>query len=86
MSKHYRPHEFAERIGVSTTTLRRWDNSGRLPARRTPSNQRFYDELDVRKALGVESKAQKTVVSCRVSSRGQRDDLKSQETAMQTFC
>jgi hypothetical protein len=44
MNNKYRPHEFAKRIGVSTITLRRWDKSGKLPAKRTPSNHRYYDE------------------------------------------
>ncbi|MDB9382614.1 MerR family DNA-binding transcriptional regulator, partial [Nodularia spumigena CS-584] len=33
----FKPHEFAEKIGVSVKTLQRWDNSGKLPAKRTPS-------------------------------------------------
>ena len=30
-----RPHEFAEQIGVSVETLRRWDRTGKLKAKRT---------------------------------------------------
>ena len=30
-----RPHEFAEEIGVSVETLRRWDRTGKLKAKRT---------------------------------------------------
>ena len=32
-----RPHEFAKEIGVSVETLRRWDRTGKLKAKRTPS-------------------------------------------------
>ena len=42
-----RPHEFAEEIGVSVETLRRWDRTGKLPAKRTPSNHRYYTEDDL---------------------------------------
>lgn len=44
----YKPHEFAKLIGVTVKTLQRWDVSGKLPAKRTPSNHRFYtqDDLD----------------------------------------
>lgn len=42
--KVYRIHEMAEKLGVSIKTLQRWDNTGKLPARRTPSNQRYYTE------------------------------------------
>lgn len=86
MAKIYRPHEFARRIGKSTTTLRRWDKEGRLTAKRTPAGHRFYDESDVRKALGIEPSKRKTVVYCRVSSRHLLAELKAQETAMQQFC
>ncbi|MGD1806778.1 MerR family DNA-binding transcriptional regulator, partial [Dapis sp. BLCC M126] len=30
-----KPNEFAERLGVSVKTLQRWDNSGKLKAKRT---------------------------------------------------
>ncbi|MDJ0620602.1 MAG: MerR family DNA-binding transcriptional regulator [Calothrix sp. MO_192.B10] len=35
---NYKPHEFAKLIGVSVKTLQRWDNQGKLPAKRTASN------------------------------------------------
>ena len=40
----YNISEFAEQIGVCTKTLRRWDNSGRFRAYRTPANHRYYTE------------------------------------------
>ncbi len=30
-----RPHEFAQQTGVSVETLRRWDRTGKLKAKRT---------------------------------------------------
>ena len=38
--------EFAKRIGVSEQTLRNWDKSGKLVAKRTKGNHRFYIEDD----------------------------------------
>jgi excisionase family DNA binding protein len=35
--------EAASRLGVAVDTLRRWDRSGRFPAKRTPGGQRRYD-------------------------------------------
>ncbi len=35
-----RPGEFAKRVGVSVKTLHRWDETGKLPAKRTPSGHR----------------------------------------------
>ena len=88
MAKLYRVQEFAERLGKSTSTLRRWDREGKLPAKRSVGGHRYYDESDVRKALGIEKPEQdkKSVVYCRVSSRSQLPDLKSQVEAMRQFC
>lgn len=47
-----RPHKFAEQIGVSVETLRRWDRTGKLIAKRTPSNHRYYTEEDLLQAKG----------------------------------
>ena len=77
MSKIYRINEFAKRIGKSASTLRRWDTEGRLIAKRTLTGQRYYDESDVRKILGIKDIDRKTIVYCRVSSSNQKDDLKS---------
>lgn len=88
MYKIYRIGEFAERIGKTTKTIRRWDESGVLPAKRTVGGHRYYDEADLRAALRIDlpSSDRKTVVYCRVSSKGQLNDLKSQRDAMETFC
>ncbi|MGP3972376.1 IS607 family transposase [Streptomyces sp. 6N223] len=84
----YRIGEFAERIGRSPSTVRRWEREGRIVARRNASGQRYFTDADVRKVLqpGFEESARKTVVYCRVSSPGQKDDLASQVTAMEEFC
>jgi predicted site-specific integrase-resolvase len=84
----FKPHEFAEKIGVSVKTLQRWDTNGKLPAKRTLSGHRFYTEEDFLIAQGlkpIESK-RKIIVYCRVSSSGQKPELKNQISAMETFC
>ncbi|MCP4697420.1 MAG: IS607 family transposase [Gammaproteobacteria bacterium] len=86
MSKIYRINEFAKRIGRSPQTLRRWDDAGILKAKRHPSGHRYYDESDIRKIFGFKEEDRKTVVYCRVSSAGQKDDLRSQAKAMEQFC
>jgi len=86
MDNKYRPHEFAKKIGVSVKTLRRWDKNGKLIAKRTPSNHRYYDESDLRQLYGIKAENRKTIVYCRVSNAGQKDDLKSQVAAMEQFC
>jgi putative resolvase len=86
MSKIYRINEFAKRIGRATSTIRRWEREGKLTARRLPSGQRYFDESDVRAMLGGAPEKRLTVVYCRVSSAGQRDDLASQVKAMEQYC
>lgn len=43
----FKPKDFAERIGVSVSTLQRWDREGILPAKRTPTDRRYYTQEDV---------------------------------------
>ena len=85
--KVYRIHEMAEKLGVSIKTLQRWDNTGKLPARRTPSNQRYYTEEQYLEYMGmsVEKPHRKVVAYARVSSRNQKDDLKNQIDFIRTF-
>lgn len=47
----YKPKEFADLIGVSTKTLKNWDKLGKLVAKRTPSNHKFYTKEDLEKYL-----------------------------------
>lgn len=83
--------EFAKRIGVAVHTIQRWDREGRLPARRTLTNRRYYTEEDVATALGHshESRVEhhrQCVVYCRVSSVSQKPDLRHQRQALEQFC
>ncbi|MER5337570.1 IS607 family transposase [Micromonospora sp. NPDC002717] len=88
MGSVYRIGEFAERVGRSVSTVRRWEAEGRITARRLPSGQRYFDDSDVRRVLqpGFAVDRRKVVVYCRVSSSGQKSDLASQVAAMQQFC
>ena len=88
MSSVYLIGECADRIGRSPQTVRRWEREGRITARRTPTGQRYFDESDVLAVLrpGFDASARATVVYCRVSSPGQRNDLESQVSAMEAFC
>lgn len=40
----YKTKEFAEILGVSVSTLIKWDRRGWLKAYRTPSNRPFYTD------------------------------------------
>lgn len=88
MNSVFRIGEFAKRVGRSVSTVRRWEAEGRLTARRTSTGQRYFDDSDVRRVLqpGFDDSARKTVIYCRVSSPGQKNDLASQMAAMEAFC
>ena len=48
----YTTSEAAARIGVSVSTLRRWDREGILKPSRTLGGDRRYTEDDINKATG----------------------------------
>ncbi|MDY7008514.1 MAG: MerR family DNA-binding transcriptional regulator [Cyanobacteriota bacterium] len=59
----------AEHYGVNISTLRPWDNEGKLDSIRTPGNQRRF-------CIDEENPKSKPVITdARVSSHGQRYDL-----------
>ena len=86
MSKAYSIGEFAKRIGRSVQTVRRWEREGKLIAKRLPSGHRSFDESDVRRMMGGAPENRLTIVYCRVSSAGQKDDLASQVESMEAYC
>ena len=55
------------------------DKSGKLPAKRTPTNQRYYTDDDLRVARGLQKTLVKrrTIVDCRVSSKKQLKELEN---------
>jgi predicted site-specific integrase-resolvase len=83
---NYRPHEFAEMIGVSVKTLQRWDNDGKLKAFRSPSDRRFYTHKQYLDYMGGSSTKQgKTLIYTRVSTSNQKDDLKNQVSFLRQY-
>jgi predicted site-specific integrase-resolvase len=80
--------EFGNLIGVSASTLRRWEQEGKLIPDRTLGNQRVYNEshLSSAKCLKTGKYPHKVIVYCRVSSTSQKDDLQTQTKVMEQFC
>lgn len=78
MSNHYKPHEFAEMIGVSVKTLQRWDREKILVANRHPSGRRYYTHKQYVDYIGENQSKGKTVIYTRVSTSNQKDDLVNQ--------
>lgn len=82
-----KPSEFAELVGVSVKTLHRWDKTGKLTAKRTLSNHRYYTEEDLAIAKGLKfmPTKRKNVLYCRVSSKKQATELENQKNALLSF-
>ncbi|MEG3834225.1 MULTISPECIES: IS607 family transposase [unclassified Microcoleus] len=81
--------EFAKLVGVSSSTLRRWEKEGKLIPERTLGNQRVYSESHlniVRNLKTGKTPPHRVIVYCRVSSTGQKQDLLRQTQAMEQFC
>lgn len=47
LQKRMKTGEVAKLLGLNIRTLQRYDKPGLLPARRTPTNRRYYLESDV---------------------------------------
>ena len=69
--------------------MQQWDRTGKLKAYRNPkTDRRYYTEEQINDFLGIkkQSKDAKTVIYCRVSNVGQKDDLNNQTDFLRTFC
>ena len=80
--------EAASALGVSITTLRRWEASGRLAAEHTAGGHRRYDLAKLKPELfRNEVDAQRrTVAYARVSSHDHKDDLEGQKQVLELYC
>lgn len=87
MDQPYKPHEFAQMLGVTVKTLQRWDASGLLKAHRTPSNRRYYTRQQYLEYQGVSAPTEDrySAIYARVSHRAQKDDLVNQVQFLRTF-
>ncbi|WII95355.1 IS607 family transposase [Moraxella haemolytica] len=81
-------NEASKQLGVSISTLRRWDESGVLVAERTPKGHRRYDISTINPNLlhGIGNKDRKTIAYARVSSHDQKDDLERQIQVLELYC
>jgi predicted site-specific integrase-resolvase len=75
--KYVRPKEAASILGVAVSSLRRWEEEGKIKAIKTPSGHRRYSIKEIEQAADL-PRSITTVCYARVSSHSQRDDLKRQ--------
>jgi putative resolvase len=79
----------AKALGVSISTLRRWEQEGKIKpvSRRNRAEHRRYDLSKINPELICAlSHNQKTIAYARVSSRDQKEDLKRQVELLELYC
>ena len=84
----YKVGEFSEKVGVSISTLQRWDRTNVLKSRRTPTNQRYYTDEDLNKVLNLETETEskrKNVGYCRVSTQEKKKSLENQKEFVSVY-
>ena len=88
MSKLLSIKQAANQLGVSVSTLRRWDETGVLVAQRTPKGHRRYDLSKINPNLTRNKVEQqrKTIAYARVSSHEQKPDLQRQIEILELYC
>jgi putative resolvase len=82
--------EAANRLNRCVKTLQRWDRTGVLPAKRTPTGRRYYEPRQLDEWLAekqhLRTPERAVIAYCRVSSKAQRPDLKNQRDVVTQFC
>ena len=80
--------EASKALGVSITTLRRWEAEGRLVAEHTAGGHRRYDLAKLRPEWfhAVDTANRRTIAYARVSSHDQKDDLERQKQVLELYC
>ncbi len=75
-------------MGVSITTLRRWEREGKLVPAHTSGGHRRYDlaKLCPERFRAAADVTRKTVAYARVSSHDQKDDLERQKQVLELYC
>ena len=80
--------EAAKVLGVSKSTMRRWEAEGRLKPERTPGGHRRYrsEELTHMAVHPLPKTDRVTIAYARVSSHDQKADLERQAMVLSEFC
>ena len=85
--------EVCRLYGVYPTTVRKWQQDGRIKAIKTPGGQRLFDLSTIQalmdqtppiETISTPQSTQENILYCRVSSSHQKDDLKRQRDSLQS--
>jgi putative resolvase len=88
MDRYVSIGEAADALGVSITTLRRWEADGKLAAEHTAGGHRRYDLAKLRPQMyrAADEASRKTIAYARVSSHDQKADLERQKQVLELYC
>jgi putative resolvase len=80
--------EAARALGVSISTLRRWEREGKLVPEHTPGGHRRYDlaKLYPERFRAGADVTRKTIAYARVSSHDQQAELERQKQVLELYC
>lgn len=86
MDKLYRIGQAAKILGVSPSTLRRWEREGKLTPHRTEGAHRLYRLSELKTSSHPAARDRKTIAYARVSSSDQKADLERQKKVLEMYC
>jgi len=87
MDRYVSIGEAARILGVSVSTLRRWDREGKITSTRTTGNQRRYDIRSLNPGRTRDLIDRRiTIAYARVSSHDQKNDLERQKQVLELYC
>jgi putative resolvase len=87
MNRLYSIGEASKALGVSMTTLRRWEVEGRLIPEHTAGGHRRYDLAKLKpEVYRSVVDTRQTVAYARVSSHDQKEDLNRQQQVLELYC
>ena len=78
--------EASDFLGVSISTLRRWEEEKRLIPEKTAGGHRRYDRDKLIRFKNKEAGNRITIAYARVSSSDQKEDLERQKDSLSNYC
>ena len=80
--------QLADKLGVTTHTVREWSKEKKIPYERTEGGHRRFDLDTVLSSIdpGKLKKEKLTIGYARVSTAGAKNDLENQSKAIELFC
>ena len=86
MDKLFKIGQAAKALGVSPSTLRRWERNGKITPERTEGSHRLYRLSQFKIARKLNMRERKTIAYGRVSSNDQKGDLERQKKVLEMYC